>query len=241
MGIVALGARVVVFPSKWGCARAQCVSHNLSICCNQTFTSTDMPSMGAEAPLSSRVPEHLLIDLWVRAQLGNEEAYRDVLEALAGRCRSYLRRRGVAAEQELEDLVQETLVAIHVYRDSHDPLVPVSAWALAICRHKLIDFWRRRGRREAVHDEFDEDLHGVADADAKTEAGATGRDLARLLQGLPPAHRRAIELTKLQGLSVAEAALQIGCSESVVKVHVHRGLQRLMQLAHSAATASEKS
>jgi RNA polymerase sigma-70 factor (ECF subfamily) len=34
-------------------------------------------------------------------------------------------------------------------------------------------------------------------------------------------------LTKLEGLSVAEAAARTGASESAIKVQVHRGLKRL--------------
>ncbi len=186
-----------------------------------------------ESLVPEAAPEHTLIDLWVRSQLGDEAAYRQVLSAMASRCRAFLRRRGMVSTEELEDLVQETLVAIHVYRDSHDPLVPVSAWALAICRHKLIDHWRRRGRQSSLLDPWDEDVHSDVAADPQVDHDAAGRDLQHLLSALPAKHRRAIELTKLQGLSVAEAALQIGCSESVVKVHVHRGLQRLMLLAQS--------
>ncbi len=57
---------------------------------------------------------------------------------------------------ELEELVQETLLAIHLQCGSYDAAVPVSRWALAIARHKLIDLWRRRGRREASHEPFNE-------------------------------------------------------------------------------------
>ncbi len=56
------------------------------------------------------------------------------------------------------------------------------------------------------------------------------RDLARLLRELPDSQRQAIELTKLEGLSVAEASERTGASESAIKVQVHRGLKRLAAL-----------
>ena len=119
-------------------------------------------------------------------------------------------------------------VAVEVLTAGYDPAAPVSAWALAIARHKLVDLWRRRGRREGLHDPIDDVAeHLLA---AEPDDGGARRDLAVLLQGLPPAQRHAIELTKLEGLSVAEAAQRTGASESAIKVQVHRGLKRLAAL-----------
>lgn len=169
--------------------------------------------------------ERTLAPLWARAQAGDEAAYRDCLMLLAGRLRAYLRRRLSAHPDEVEDLVQETLLALHLQRGTHEPSLTVSAWVVAIARHKLVDHWRRRGRREARHDsidDVDESLLAVDDADH----GAS-RDLETLLAELPEAQRRAIVLTKLDGLSVTEAAARTGASESAIKVQVHRGLKRL--------------
>jgi RNA polymerase sigma-70 factor (ECF subfamily) len=96
----------------------------------------------------------------------------------------------------------------------------------AIARYKLVDHWRRHGRREALHDTVD-DFDDWPAEDAPQEAAAARRDLGTLLAQLPSAQRRAIELTKLEGLSVAEAALETGDSASAIKVQVHRGLKRL--------------
>ncbi len=169
--------------------------------------------------------ESRLAPLWRRAQAGDEAAYRESLALLAARLRAYLRRRLSARPEDVEDLVQETLLALHLQRGTHDPSLTVSAWAVAIARHKLVDHWRRRGRREGLHDaidDVDEALLAVDDEDR----GAS-RDLETLLRELPEAQRRAIVLTKLDGLSVAEAAARTGASESAIKVQVHRGLKRL--------------
>jgi len=56
------------------------------------------------------------------------------------------------------------------------------------------------------------------------------RDLSLLLQALPVSQRQAIELTKLEGLSIAEASNRTGLPESSIKVLVHRGLKRLSEL-----------
>lgn len=179
--------------------------------------------MTREAPHSDL--EARLQPLWQRAQTGDEAAYRQALALIAGRLRGYFRRRLPAMPEDVEDLVQETLLAVHLQRGSYDPAFPVGAWATAIARHKLIDLWRRRGRREDLHEGFDEDLgDGLA---SEPEEHHARRDLARLLQALPAAQRLAIELTKLEGLSVTEASERAGVSESAIKVQVHRGLKRL--------------
>jgi RNA polymerase sigma-70 factor, ECF subfamily len=171
--------------------------------------------------------------LWLRAQAGDEAAYRDCLGLLATRLRRYFSRRMMGAPDEVEDLVQETLLAMHVQRGTYDESSPVSAWALAIARHKLIDVWRRRGRQDSLHDaidDVDEHLLGSAPDD-----GGASRDLDQLLQELPAAQRQAIMLTKIEGLSTAEAASQTGATESAIKVQVHRGLKRLAALVRTAS------
>jgi RNA polymerase sigma-70 factor (ECF subfamily) len=185
--------------------------------------SREMPTEASPGDVES-----VLKPLWLRAQAGDETAYRQCLTLLAARLRAYLRRRLAAFPDEVEDLVQETLLALHLQRGTYDPTQPVSAWAVAIARHKLVDHWRRHGRREALHDPIDDVDEQLLAADP--DDGGARRDLQTLLQDLPPAQQQAIVLTKLEGLSVAEAAQRTGASESAVKVQVHRGLKRLAAL-----------
>ncbi|MCC9595269.1 MULTISPECIES: sigma-70 family RNA polymerase sigma factor [unclassified Rubrivivax] len=187
----------------------------------------------ADPPADAAAPpddafERRIAPPWRRAHDGDEAAYREALTLAAARLRAYLRRRLAARPDEVEDLVQDTLLALHLHRGTWDPTLPVAAWMLAIARHKLIDHLRRHGRREALHEPLDE----VGDerlAAPDAEAG-TARDLQRLLQALPAAQRSAIVLTRLEGLSVNEAAQRTGASESAIKVQVHRGLKRLAAL-----------
>jgi RNA polymerase sigma-70 factor (ECF subfamily) len=167
--------------------------------------------------------------IWLRAQAGDEEAYRSALITVAARLRGYFRRRLHANPDDVEDLVQETLLALHLQRGTYDPALPVGAWMHAIARHKLIDHWRRRGHQgtRLPLDEADEAFGAPAGE------GEARRDLGKLLDKLPDAQRRAIRLTKIEGLSVAEAALHTGVSQSAIKVQVHRGLKRLSELVRS--------
>lgn len=164
--------------------------------------------------------------LWRRAQAGDEEAYAAALRALARRLRASLRRRLADQPEDVEDLLQDTLLAIHLHRASHEPESPLMNWALSIARYKLVDHWRRQGRRGGPAldlDALDEAEQPVDEGDA----GLARRDLQVLLARLPAAQRQAIELTKLEGLAVAEASARAGVSAAALKVRVHRGLRQL--------------
>lgn len=179
---------------------------------------TDLPPLDAL--------ETTLRPLWRRAQAGDEAAYRQALELAAQRLRGFFGRRLREQAPDVEDLVQETLLAVHLHRGTYDDSLPVTAWLHGIARHKLVDHWRRQGRQATEPlDDLPEALHPVV----APEASGT-RDLATLLAWLPAAQRDAIVDTKLEGLSVAESAQRRGASESAIKVQVHRGLQKLARL-----------
>ena len=166
----------------------------------------------------------------LRAQLlqalaGDAAAYRVFLGSLAAHLRAYFRKRLFQLPDEVEDLVQETLLAIHACRHTYRPEQPLTAWVHTIARYKLIDLLRARSHREALHDPLEEDMEVFAVSD--TEALEARRDLQMLLQALPERQRRAVQMLKVDGASVAETAAATGMSEGAVKVSVHRSLKAL--------------
>lgn len=164
--------------------------------------------------------------LFVGGLDGDGAAYAAFLKQIARRLRAYLRRRLHGWPDDVEDLVQECLLAMHNQRQSYLREHSVVAWAQAIARHKLIDLLRAKAARELLHDPLDDDAENflVASVDEETSAR---RDVLTLLAELPDRHRLPILHVKLEGLSVAEAAHRTGMSESAVKVGVHRGLKAL--------------
>mgnify|MGYP003614308317 FL=1 len=170
------------------------------------------------------VEEHLR-DLLLRGLQADAAAYERFLKELGAHLRAFLRRRLSQYLGEVEDLVQETLLAIHNQRHTYRPDMPVTAWAHAIARYKLIDWLRSPRVKEALNDPLDDAWEVFASSDE--EAAEARRDLGRLLQTLPERQRLPIVHVKLEGLSVVEAARLTGMSESAVKVGVHRGLKAL--------------
>jgi RNA polymerase sigma factor (sigma-70 family) len=172
--------------------------------------------------------------LFLRGLEGDAAAYHRFLARLGAHLRAFLGRRLYGWPDEVEDLVQECLLAMHNHRHTYQPDQPVTAWAHAIARHKLIDLLRAKSVREALHDPLDEEA--ALYAESETEAGDARRDLDGLLEHLPARQRDPIRCVKLQGMTVAETAKLTGLSESAVKVGIHRGLKVLARLVKEAAS-----
>jgi RNA polymerase sigma-70 factor, ECF subfamily len=154
---------------------------------------------------------------------GEAAAYRELLQALSIRLRAYYRKRLGAHASDIEDLVQETLIAIDGRRSSYERSQPFTAWAYAIARYKLVDHLRRSRVRAAISVDDCNELFAPDDI----ESAAASRDVERLLSGLPKPVSEAIRLTRIEGLSVEEAARRTGKTPTATKVSIHRGLLRL--------------
>lgn len=171
--------------------------------------------------------EQGLRDLFTRSLAGDSAAYHAFLRELSAHLRAFFRRR-LASTDEVEDIVQETLLAVHNQRHTYDADQPLTSWLYAIARYKLVDALRRQARHEGRHDPLDDESELLAASDG--EAHEARRDLAKLLERLPERQRLPIVHVKLQGLSVAETARLTRMSEAAVKVGIHRGLKALAAL-----------
>lgn len=169
----------------------------------------------------------------MRAALaGDEAAYRRLLEALAPVLRA-MARRGLSRSGtgDVEDVVQETLLAIHMKRHTWKTDQPFKPWLNAIARHKMIDVLRRRGRRGEVPIEGLEDVLPEAPKEAETSQG----ELTRLVSRLDGKQLEVVQGISLNGDSISETATRLGMSEGAVRVALHRGLRKLAQLYGSAS------
>ncbi len=141
----------------------------------------------------------------------------------------YFRRR--VPPEQVDDLVQEVLIALHTKRATWDPARPFLPWLAAIARYRWVDHLRR------VYREAGEALEDDAGAQDSGEDGVLARlSLDRLFARLPSGQAQAIELVKIEGLSIEEASQRSGQSESLVKVNIHRGLKKLAALVEKAET-----
>ena len=164
----------------------------------------------------------------MRAALaGDAVAYQRLLKDLAPALRVAARRglvRVGGSQSEAEDVVQETLLAIHLKRHTWDAAAPIGPWISAIVRHKVIDQMRRRGRRIDVPiDDFAETLPD----ETASVAEPVARDVARHLMHLPDRQRDVVRAVAVDGASIAETAARLDMTAGAVRVALHRGLAAL--------------
>ena len=157
---------------------------------------------------------------------GDGNAYHRLLQSLSTSLRAATRRgfaQAGAAPNDVEDVIQETLLAIHLKRHTWDPSQPVGPWVRAIARHKLIDALRRRGRRIEIPIEA---MLDVLPADEpRNEIDRS--DAARLVDGLKGNQQSIVKAISLEGKSIREVAERMGMNEGAVRVALHRGLKSL--------------
>jgi RNA polymerase sigma-70 factor (ECF subfamily) len=163
-----------------------------------------------------------------QAQSGDQAAYSSLLILLTSATRQFARAR-LGAVPWIDDVVQETLLAVHRARQTYDPRRPFAPWFYAVASSRMIDVIRRERRvtsRELSGDVLPEPMldetspHEELDLDAIHAAVAS----------LPQRQREVIEALKFQDQSVREVAGRLSMTESAVKVTAHRGYQALKRL-----------
>ena len=153
------------------------------------------------------------------AVAGDERAYGEVLKRAAGLVRGYVRRRTVRGGIDLEDVVQETLLAIHLKRHTWRVDTPVTPWLYAIAHYKLIDAFRRRRRRVEI------EIGKIAETYPEPEPGTVSdREIGRALETLAPGQKSVVAAISVEGRSIRETAKNFGMTETAVRVAHHRGL-----------------
>lgn len=175
---------------------------------------------------SPRVRELDWSILMARAQDGDADAYRRLLESIT----PYLRAHAARCHRnpsDAEDAVQDILLTVHAVRQTYDPTRRFGPWLTAIARRRLIDRLRRQGRRRAIETEFEPDHETFADPPANLEDMSSVHEIAAAIDRLPSRQREAVRLTKIEGLSLKEASVASGMSVAALKVATHRAVRRL--------------
>jgi RNA polymerase sigma-70 factor (ECF subfamily) len=163
-------------------------------------------------------------DWMQRVQQGDREAYRALLDDVAPALTGFLRRRTVDP-QDLDDVYQETLLALHRVRHTYEPSRPFEPWLFGIARHVAADHARRRRRRTRREVVTAMPPEAVVEGD-----GGVPRQLEQALAGLSPVQRETIELLQLEGLPLEAAAVRLGATTGAVKVRAHRAYKALRRL-----------
>lgn len=159
------------------------------------------------------------------ALAGDELAYADFLKVAAARVRG-LAHRKLAPNGSVgaEDIVQETLLAVHIKRHTWRTSEPILPWLMTIARYKTIDAFRRNGMRRTV------DIDDVADLLAAPEPAndpVPRRELEAAIDGLSEGQKKVVRAIALDGNTIRETAGAMQMKETAVRVAFHRGLSAI--------------
>jgi RNA polymerase sigma-70 factor (ECF subfamily) len=209
---------------------------------------TLVASSGSEVTTDARRPDGSLdwSRMMARAQDGDRQAYRALLEDMAPYLRA-LAARSFREQNDVEDTVQDVLLTVHAIRHAYDPGRPFGPWLLAIANRRIIDRLRRQTRAKirevaiaAEHETFPDaqanlppHLDGSlmeSSKESSKESSMSQAALHQAIENLPPDQRQAIRLLKLEEMSLKEAAAKSGRSVGALKVATHRAIANLRKL-----------
>lgn len=166
-------------------------------------------------------------DLLRAANAGDGRAYEVFLRGITPPLRGIVLARGRSLGPEAcEDIVQETLLAIHLKRATWRQDAPLGPWLWAIARYKVADAFRARGSR--VHLDVD-DMADLLAAPPEADPFETS-DASKIVAKLDGRSAEVLTIVAIEGAGVAEAGWRMGLREGAVRVAVHRALQRLAAL-----------
>ena len=175
-----------------------------------------MPSTEGAAPAADRLAS------WAAGMFDDDRSCDSLLRASAPLLAAFFARRIGHGQADLDDLVQESLIAVYLRRANYDRSRPFRAWLFGIARHKMVDYFRSRRLHLQLHQI--EDACVTEGFEPETSARL---DIERLLRTLPDKQAKVIRDTQLAGLTSAEAASLRGIGESDVRVSVHRGVKAM--------------
>lgn len=156
---------------------------------------------------------------------GDALSYRLLLAEMApvlrASAKAALRRAG-RPDRDAEDIVQETLLAVHLKKQTWNPTLPLQPWLNAILRYKTIDALRR--------EKITFDIADFPELAATPESAEPRSDALRLMERLGARASAIVEAISIEGRSPREVGAQWNMSEGAVRVALHRALKDLARL-----------
>ena len=142
---------------------------------------------------------------------------------------------GLCGEHALaEEVFQDTWMSLIRSQSEQREAVLFKTWLYQIARNRLIDHWRKQGRHQAQHAEYDEQQHAAPDPQPGPEQQLSlSRDQARLQAALAdlPSEQREVFLLRAQGeLELGEIAELTQTPTETVKSRLRYALQKLRRL-----------
>jgi RNA polymerase sigma-70 factor (ECF subfamily) len=181
--------------------------------------------------------------------LTDSDLVRQVVEGDTDAFAGLVRRHGALVQRTVhrhvprdraEDLVQDTFIRAFQSLGNFEPGSKFPEWLTTIAVRTCYDYWRGHYRnRESPESSLTEQHRDWAERvtaalsqerfDQEVRRGEAKEVLAYALDRLSPEDRFVVTLVHLEGLSIEEAARQLGWTAVNVKVRAHRARRRMRQ------------
>lgn len=166
--------------------------------------------------------ETIFKPLIIKAQQGDSAAYKELLTGVSLFLKNYLRKR-IFEKSEIEEVLQEILMAVHKSLHTYDNNKAFMSWLLAITEYKVVDFVREF-KKHAVETDLEPLSHFFSGTYADSDLRI---DIDRAMNKLPEREKKILTLLKIEGQSAQEVAEKLDLTEANVKVIAHRAYQQL--------------
>jgi RNA polymerase sigma factor (sigma-70 family) len=171
-------------------------------------------------------PDAALVDgIAARDETAFTVFYRRYLPVVLRWCLRETGNREIAADLSSE-VFAAALISARRYRPKRGSVL---AWLLGIARNKLLESRRRKRVEDSARRRLGLEPMSLSDGDLERVeelASLDGEILARV-EGLPVALREALEARVVRERSYEEIAVELRCSQSVVRQRVSRALKSL--------------
>lgn len=181
--------------------------------------------------------------LFYQAQAGDYEAFEELHRRLELPLMRFVRRL-IGDSFEVEDIVQDTLIALYTHLPTLDPPEKLRPFLFRVARNRCYDSLRQQGRYESVSVDTDEDdpvgvriAFDIANAVGETSPEDATAWLLMLMEvkaamdRLPELQRQALILYCEEGLSYLEIAEVMDVSIGTIKsrlFHAKKSLRGLI-------------
>jgi RNA polymerase sigma-70 factor (ECF subfamily) len=131
--------------------------------------------------------------------------------------------------EDADDVAQDVFIRVYQRLDTYQPETKFSTWLFALARHAAIDHLRWRARHPTGSMESAPEIAASSGTAEEVGAREIGEQIAAAVAKLPEDQRTAIVLSEYHGMSYAEIAAVMRCSEKSVESRLYRAKQALRE------------
>lgn len=160
------------------------------------------------------------------SQNGDKRSYNILLKQIASFAQGYIVGT-VFSRDWAEDIVQEVLISVHRSLHTYSADRPFKPWLISIIHFRKTDYLRKHYRARDDRKTALDEKNFITEHVTNPVSAGEYKDIETALEELPEKQREVFRRVKIEGYTAKEVAVQLGMTESAVKVSAHRTMNKL--------------